>query len=1161
MMEVPPCPPGHTSLPLSTATTAAAADRTELSPDSGNGEDLDEFDPLKSPPRYSDEKCEIDKVKYKLLGPVGCLPAVGEGCGNTQLWEDFPSSVGFDRLKGSGGRLSPCGGCKQNGQVEWLPVNADNQKANMITYVTEKPGVFRLSLQPEGRMESREEMQITAPPGLTGGLERPHRSRAEQQQQQQHYSPAFNLKTLESSLLASCGPSFPCGPFSTSCGSVGKPSSETNGPFSLPDGHNSLLHANTSSVPFLLEGDNLSSVKPFSMQTSDDVGLCKATLSSCDISYTVSATQPSTFWNPGYSSSSRGSPARRHTNPEVVRTQPTSGGLLTTSCDLMTSPPGQCACVNPGTSHACAPRLSQRSSLGVLNPLFEHDSCNTHVTYTSMPLSPKKFSLDLDSKSKSFDLPELPKTPVMSVNPPYHHEPPGITKSLPCSLQEHYQRDTNPFSSCGQSLMPPHLPPPATSPSANLPFQLQDPGRRSPSAALFANVESLSHRPKSPSAQRPSDLESLVSRDAPGDLADLRTMPEATSTAEKYTKPLVTSPDWFSFLTPIQDGGTYTQKLLTPGDLHDELLYPPPYGMNSEVYQNINAREAEFVLQKPNRKPRTEPLPSCPITSSQRPVSPGPQSGIIEPLATEDEEALWEGAWESRKASLSERRKSSLEKLYIPKPGDPPEVLLNVKIDNFDRDEYVEYKKRFGETDTLIAECLRTATKRPLLGSHVLPTDNNPVALDIPKLSQKGDDVRKVVPSTSLPEEKLNMDIFPDKSEEKEKLKQKTSVGQPKHSQRGAVAADDRPPPPLPSTDPTANLSSTQEKQRNKETLRQKDLLIPRQLSPQRDDFSPQRTTRKQSLPTEELFGNRRARLPRKLSLNPLSDSLLLGNGSSKTAFSPVRETEEPNFCLHEESVGRKAADRKKSPYAKCPEDLFDSTNSSKEKSGGRSKTRNRSQMESKGLSSAAKLGSAAGRQPVHKERNKSDEHNKSSRLKETVSKSLQQQHHHQHPHQHHEHHHQHQEHHHQYYEHHHHQEHHHQHQEHHHHQEHHQRHPSRGATSHDPWTSGHHSIGPEKGPTLPTDKDKKRKDSSRRSPRKSPKKTRRPAKESHTNLGALLSPPGLESPGDLFTSKESIPDGKRPSLRNPLVPYEPLVDVLTPTTPEGPNANTGATR
>ncbi|XP_045135731.1 uncharacterized protein LOC123518793 [Portunus trituberculatus] len=72
-----PCPPGPTSLPLSssapdsvttcatttiTTTTAAGKQKntnlTEVSPDSGNGEDLDEFDPLKSPVKILATECE-----------------------------------------------------------------------------------------------------------------------------------------------------------------------------------------------------------------------------------------------------------------------------------------------------------------------------------------------------------------------------------------------------------------------------------------------------------------------------------------------------------------------------------------------------------------------------------------------------------------------------------------------------------------------------------------------------------------------------------------------------------------------------------------------------------------------------------------------------------------------------------------------------------------------------------------------------------------------------------------------------------------------------------------------------------------------------------------------------------------------------------------------
>ncbi|KAK7082704.1 hypothetical protein SK128_028549, partial [Halocaridina rubra] len=136
-----------------------------------------------------------------------------------------------------------------------------------------------------------------------------------------------------------------------------------------------------------------------------------------------------------------------------------------------------------------------------------------------------------------------------------------------------------------------------------------------------------------------------------------------------------------------------TQTLFTPEDLSNELLYPNLSDFDSEVYQNKHAREADFVLHKPKRQPRKYPLPSSFTQSNGHALQKCDIDGLIEPLATEDDLALKEGTkllMENVSVFGTNVNGHCADKAM---PYEAINFALECEIDNFEREEYVQFKR------------------------------------------------------------------------------------------------------------------------------------------------------------------------------------------------------------------------------------------------------------------------------------------------------------------------------------------------------------------------------------------------------------------------------------------------------------------------------------
>lgn len=1099
-----PCPPGPTSLPLSpsappgattintitttTTTTTIASSKqgnrrlSEVSPDSGNGEDLDEFDTLKSPVKVSATECVSGKD----------APEAAVASHSREEGESRPLSVGEGNLERKASPCPPSCDAQGEGKKEDKSCNvekSDKEDAEMTACMTEKPEVFRFDFQPDQTGGDQSAWPSGKQPDVSNGgtCSRPMRGT--------YYSPAFTLRPLHSSLLVSCSQPFQCGPFSSPCGAVGMPARGTDetGLFSLPEGGDDMLDGSVFSKSYLLGDNGKTCIKPFSLVSRNDLekSFRKHTSNCCDTSYSLGASKSAkTVRNPEYPRCLRARPARRYTNPEVVRKQPTSGGLLAESCDLMSSPPGQCACVNPGTSHACAPRLSGRSSMGMMNPMFESEYSSKQETHTAVPSPPRRFSLDHESSAKRSGTSDICRShPTNACLSSLDQEPSKPSPSLSKNPQEPLRRASESSSGTSSQGHPP------LSSTSSEDLDSKEVGSKK-KTSLPPNLESLGSGQQAKSKKMTSKCDVFAPEGVLRSLDGMSPMaPGAGSSKTHGRQATVTSPDWMSILSPPQEA--YTQRLFTPENLHEELFYPAPYGLKSEIYQNINAREADFVLQKPNRKPRTEPLPpSClPATTTQRSESPDLDDGIIPPLATEDEEALKEGARESRKASLKERRKSSLEKIFIPKVGESKDPILNVKIDNFDREEYVKYKKTLSETDLLIAERLKFASKGKQ-NSQDSDSSNNTENRVGPSSQDSSSDMKK--------DEDNSKDIScinnaANKNQEKKELAKNIKSG-----------AD---------TSKNFRKENFFQKEATKGKLMKDKPTLPRQRSLEENETDIKANTyrrdRKQSLPTEELFGIKRTQA-RKLSLTQMvSHPVQLGVSLGGGLFSPVTEADETQTTLA--VVVKKNTDLL-FPFGNEQRGRSNSEVASRRKSSETLLPRRRVSQENEDIflgPAARSLPSDASFSPYKGKKGK-----QLPKTKEKLSDSPRHHHHHHHYHQ-----------------------------------------GSREGAHHHRHRTEHLRRHAGKSSSSPVDdRRNKQKPTAHRSPRKVPRELRRPV-ESHTNLGATLSPPEQETGGDLFTNRKSSLQDNLTAEERPAVPYEPLVDARTPTTPDESPAAAGATR
>ena len=388
----------------------------------------------------------------------------------------------------------------------------------------------------------------------------------------------------------------------------------------------------------------------------------------------------------------------------------------------------KCCCINPGVSHACASRNIDPSTLGVLNPLFDKHFDDF------FPYFQKSSGSTLKNECNSLPLlPDLLQTSMKQ-------EEESI-KDKEESMDDYLNKILSGNSS---------------------------------DCSKVENIES----PPTP-----------FSLDSDKSLSNSKLSETAISRNNQIK---LTSPDWFSLFSPSYGN---TQQLFTPEDLKEELLYPTPYGVSSEVYQNFNAKEADFVLGWPNRKPRTDPIDFkenihtksfitndenkssdafecnnatnkesdsfeetrsssevCQTSTSQQNSNsmmpylphllavtlpcPSPTQSITTTTFNESSngcicslDPLMKNTDEAETAQINESQNSN----NSPKSSNskkPDAVLPNdfIKLYNYDREEYINFKKRLSLTDTLIKTTLKqdVLTSKPNMPiSSCQPFQNN----------------------------------------------------------------------------------------------------------------------------------------------------------------------------------------------------------------------------------------------------------------------------------------------------------------------------------------------------------------------------------------------------------------------------------------------------
>ena len=156
--------------------------------------------------------------------------------------------------------------------------------------------------------------------------------------------------------------------------------------------------------------------------------------------------------------------------------------------------------------------------------------------------------------------------------------------------------------------------------------------------------------------------------------------------------------------------------LSIPQNLPQELSQPAPYELSSTIIQNYNAKEGDFILNKPNRKPK------IPLDDKQKrginsiENTNGTSNDITKPSLYQPSDSSRESDCDLNSAYLIKpisSKNQSLKQLKIDNSCNFPDRrvslpnISSVKPDNFDRDEYIQYKKVLKECDLTIPKCLR----------------------------------------------------------------------------------------------------------------------------------------------------------------------------------------------------------------------------------------------------------------------------------------------------------------------------------------------------------------------------------------------------------------------------------------------------------------------
>ncbi|XP_018014814.1 serine-rich adhesin for platelets [Hyalella azteca] len=171
----------------------------------------------------------------------------------------------------------------------------------------------------------------------------------------------------------------------------------------------------------------------------------------------------------------------------------------------------------------------------------------------------------------------------------------------------------------------------------------------------------------------------------------------------------------------------------TPQNLEEELMYPDTYTQGSKIIQNWNAREQDFFLGAPNRKPKSNQRPLSAegnelTRNDRRPCGEGNQSEIWTATApqfhsynrNDDIDENISGnklngdvcristnktdAVLAKPSSRDLKHLRSMPVNYTEKRYSLPSL---TEFDNFDRDEYVTFKQRLMGAKQEIPRCLR----------------------------------------------------------------------------------------------------------------------------------------------------------------------------------------------------------------------------------------------------------------------------------------------------------------------------------------------------------------------------------------------------------------------------------------------------------------------
>ena len=325
----------------------------------------------------------------------------------------------------------------------------------------------------------------------------------------------------------------------------------------------------------------------------------------------------------------------------------------------------KCVCVNPGTSHACASRVS---SYGILNPLFDENLRYKLLEKGSSLVTKIPVYEDMESDSLIKDQSQLTHMDIIGVNSISQFTLPRIP------VANHTYKTLNP----------------TTNVKNKTPVRGTD-------TAKFKGLNEPTNFDK---GNKPSK--------------HCQHSPASKKMKSKVRKENV---ERYSFISSAS--GEINSPYVAE-NIMEELIYPNTYCNDTEIIQNWNALETDFVLNTPKKKPRSSDLPNKFVREEDGKITRVEETNELQEI----DRSVRLFSSRSKSTAVPNNRDQVGNMEYRPYNSRAKNCVRNVEIvfpviqenhqlhsdnelENFDRNEYITFKKQMREVEQKIPECLR----------------------------------------------------------------------------------------------------------------------------------------------------------------------------------------------------------------------------------------------------------------------------------------------------------------------------------------------------------------------------------------------------------------------------------------------------------------------